>query len=121
MCIRDSKLKGYLTPSVCFKNKSGIISLSNTKNCEILEKYFDQLLNCPNTIQKLELSYIYENLKEGIPPTINKIKEVFKTLKNNKANGEYSISAEHLNDFEEIWKTKKDPSIMEGGLNTYAA
>ena len=66
--------------------------LSNAENCEILAKYFDQLLNCPEPIQKLELSDIYENLEEDTPPTIKEIEEVIKTLKNNKASGEDSIS-----------------------------
>ena len=56
-----NKLKGYQTPSVCFKNESGRIGLSNTENCEILAKSFDQLLNCLEPVQRLELSDIYEN------------------------------------------------------------
>ena len=47
-------------------------------NYEILVKCFDQLLNCPEPIQRLELSDIYENL-EDTPPNIEEIEEVIKT------------------------------------------
>ena len=66
----------------------------------------------------LELSDIYEDLGKDTPPTIKEIEDVIKTLKNNKANEEDSISAELLKwslpkiknnlqlIFEEIWKTE---------------
>ena len=66
------------------------------ENCEILEKYFDQLLNCPELIQKLELPDIYENLEEDRPPTTKETEKGIKTFKSNKISGEDSISAELL-------------------------
>ncbi|XP_046834337.1 uncharacterized protein LOC124431022 [Vespa crabro] len=91
-----SQLKRYQAPSICVKDENGKFSLCNAENCEILAKHFDQLLNCPEPKHKLEFSETTENLEEDIPPNAEEIKEAIINLKNNKASGEDSITAELL-------------------------
>ncbi|KAJ8890068.1 hypothetical protein PR048_009575 [Dryococelus australis] len=116
------------TPLSQLRDENGKMSLTNTENCAILRKYFDQLLNCEEPNYKLEFPEIHENLETDPPPTVEEIEKAIKTLKNNKASGEYSIAAELIKwsqpkiidklqiIFEEIWKTEKIPEEWKVAL-----
>ncbi|XP_035731235.1 uncharacterized protein LOC118445651 [Vespa mandarinia] len=123
-----SQLKGYQAPSICFKDENDKLGLSNAENCEILAKHFDQLLNCPEPKHKLDFSETTENLEEDIPPNAEEIKETINNLKNNKASGEDSITAELLKwsqskiieelqlIFEDILRTERFPEEWKVAL-----
>lgn len=123
-----SHLKGYQAPNICFTDENGKVGLSNNQNCEILRKYFEQLLNCEEPNCKLEFPDLHENTEADPPPTAEEIKKAINTLKNNKASGEDCITAELIKwsqpkivtnlqlMFEEIWKTEKIPEDWKVAL-----
>lgn len=51
------------------------------RNCEVLVRYFDNLLNCPPPTTKLEELEPLKIPEDDIPPTKEEIKKALKTLK----------------------------------------
>ena len=112
------KLTKYTAPSLQFKDENGEIAHTNSKNCEILAKYFSKLLNCEQPQEKLCFIPTQRN-PDSKPPSIQEIKDIINSLKNDKASGEDQITAElwknagenfvlKLKDIlDEIWQTEK--------------
>lgn len=87
-------LSGYQPQSLHFKDKNGIMVLSNRENCELLAEYFENLLNCEEPIERLQFQKPQEENRPSDPPNIQEIDNIIKSLKNNKTPGEDGIVAE---------------------------
>lgn len=119
--IFKTKLRGYSSPNICFKNDQGKLIINDKQNCEHVAKYFKELLNCDPPQEKLTFQKPESTLHQSTPPNKKEIKEIIKSLKNNKASGKDSIVAELLKYagdkfldqletlFQRIWSTEEIP------------
>lgn len=114
-------LNRYSPPTLCLKDQTGKVAYNDRDNCETLAKYFENLLNCNSPVSNFTFIEQDSQHLDSLPPTKEEIIEIIKSLKNNKASGEDSITAElwkHANGkfiekltetVQNIWITEKIP------------
>lgn len=111
-----------------FKRQDGNLALTNQENCEVLARYFSDLLNCPEPPERFQHIVPEHTKPNADPPTQEEIHHHIKRLKNGKASGEDGIVAELLKNLgprslqeisliiQEIWQCEKLPDDWKCAL-----
>lgn len=90
-------LKKYSPPNLFFKDDNGKMAYNDEENCHILANYFESLLNCTRPETEFNFKEGTNQPPDSLPPDKEEIIDIIQSLKNNKAPGEDSITAE-------LWK-----------------
>ena len=124
----NQKIQGYQAPCLNFLRNNKTLAANNAENCEILAEYFETLLNCQKPILTLSFTQPETPPTPSTPPTQGEITNIIKNLKNRKACGEDTITAEMLKlggetaieelhkELEQVWETKKIPNHWKTSL-----
>lgn len=121
-------LNGYQPPSLSFRREDGKLAVSKYENCEILARYFEKLLNCEQPKDKWPKKNPERRNKDSVPPDEEELRKIIAELKNNKAAGEDSVTAEMLKsggditittlrrEMEKIWESEAIPDDWKTAL-----
>lgn len=92
--VFKEEITGYKPMSLHFKDSTGKLVTNNKDNCELLAKYFKNLLNCEEPTQRLTFCKPLKENPPSEPPSLHQIENYISQLKNNRAPGEDGIVAE---------------------------
>ena len=122
------RINGYSSQNLTFRKQNGKLALTNQENCNELARYFTDLLNCPEPLERFHHTPQTSPKPECDPPGMEEIQQNIKRLKNGKASGEDGITAEMLKNLgpqslreitqiiQEIWQTEKLPDDWKCAL-----
>jgi len=122
-------LTRYNPPSLNFTDPlSGKLAHNDSDNCRILANYFKNLLNCDSPKSNFPKIDPPPSNPDSSAPDLEELREIIKSLKNNKAPGENGLMAEYwkfvddsaLNllhkTFQQIWSSSEIPAEWTSAL-----